>query len=163
MNGDEKIAYLNRIMEDKGYGGCNIKLEWIRGRPFAIMYMFKPAYVELFTQKVNMELGLELAQVKTDYTNGVKGLNITKIFDRLVESINDISNANEPINEERIFSLEAVYNYCIKEYKFNVDRARNILNFENKYDVVIYCNALHKMGLYETPDHRFYVPLEVGL
>ena len=158
MNDD--AIYLSDVMKSKGYGGCNIKLETIGGRPWAIMYMIRQDLVELFAQKVNMELGLPLAMVKTSFTMGVKGLNVTRIFHQLLDCIEDISCADEPVNEDRLFSLTKVFYYCLENYRSTIEQCIE-LNLENSYEVVVYCNAIHNIGLYETPDGRFYVPEEV--
>ena len=101
--------YLKDTISSKGYGGSNVKLEWIGGRPWAILYLFEQDLSELFAFKVNIELGLPLGQVKTGYTMGVKGLNITRVAEDLINSIQDISCADEPVNDVRIFSLDSVF------------------------------------------------------
>ena len=107
-------VYLNDVLKQKGYGGCNLKLETIHGKSWLVLYPFNGAYV--IAEKCNIELGCSVVPLKTGYTMGVPGLNVSNCYTQLLQVIDQLSPISAPVNYPRVVSVDDMYEYVKQNY-----------------------------------------------
>ena len=162
---DEKQhdQYINDVLEQKGYGGCSIKLERINKRPFVVLYLSKYNATEFFVNKCIVELGIEkMAPVRTQYTMCVPGVNVTSCFYDLVEKIHKLSSFENPIDTSNLYSeIECLNKLCIK-FPEDAERCRRVLNEKDAIGIILYCARINQISLKIVED-KFFIPYEVEL
>lgn len=137
-------TYLNDILKQKGYGGCNLKVENIHGKNWLILYPLTGAYI--LAEKLNIECNCPCVPVKTCYTMGVPGLNISNCYTMLLEVIDQITPIKEPCDTHRVISVDDMYNYLKHEYPESYQHCKD-LHLTRKEEVINLIEALHNIGL----------------
>ena len=157
---DLQDQYLYDVLKQKGYGGCNLKLESIHGKNWLVLYPFKKALC--IAEKCNIELCCPVVPLKTRYTMGVTGLNVSNCYGQLLKVIDSLSEADAPVDCQRVISVDDMYEYVKREYPDSFQHCLD-LNITGKAEVVNLIEALNNMGLHRVSvdgNITGYIPLE---
>ncbi|MGN0176674.1 MAG: hypothetical protein ACI389_02430 [Methanobrevibacter sp.] len=141
---DLQDQYLYDVLEQKGYGGCKLKVEKIHGKSWLVLYPFSNAYV--IAEKCNMELCCPVVPLKTKYTMGVPGLNVSNCYTQLLEVIDQLSDIDLPISYDKVVSVDDMYEYCRTQYPDTFQHCLE-LNIQDKAEVINLVDALNHLGL----------------
>lgn len=141
---EKEETYLCTVLKEKGYGGCTLKAEKIRGKYFLIVYPFKGAY--LLAEKMNAELGVPVVPVKTGYTMGAPGLNVSNCYTKFLELVDQVTCIDEPVDYGHIISVEEMFKYCKEHYPSTVENCYDI-NITDEAGIVNVCDAFHHLHL----------------
>lgn len=153
-------TYLNDILKQKGYGGGTLKLETICGKNWLILYPLTGAY--MIAEKLNIECNCPVVPVKTGYTMGVPGLNVSNVYTMLLEVIDQLSPINQPVDYRKVISVDDMYEYVKREYPESFQHCMD-LNITKKAEVINLIEALNDIGLSIVScdgEITGYIPLE---
>lgn len=137
-------SYLNDILSQKGYGGCTLKAEKIHGKTWLILYPLNGAY--LLAEKLNVECNCPVVPVRTGYTMGVPGLNVSNCYTMLLEVIDQVSAINNPVDYSRVISVDDMFNYVKREYPESFQHCVE-LHLQTKPEFINLIDALNDIGL----------------
>lgn len=143
-NPDLQDQYLHDLLKDKGYGGCTLKLENIRGKNWLVLYVFNAPY--LFAEKCNVELGVPVVPLKTGYTMNIPGLNVSNCYTQFLDLIDKISPRDEPVDTGNIINVDDMFEYCKKHYPSTVDHCIDI-NITSPEGIINVVDAFENLGL----------------
>ncbi len=157
---DLQDYYLYDVLKQKGYGGCNLKVETIHGKSWLILYPYRGAY--LIAEKCNVELACPVVPLKTRYTMNVPGLNVSNCYGQLLQVIDQLTPFDQPVDSCKIISVDDMYEYVKREYPVSFQHCKE-LNIIVKPEVVNLISALNNLGLqYVSINGEItgYIPLE---
>ena len=100
--------------------------------------------------------------LKTRYTMGVTGLNVSNCYGQLLKVIDRLSEADAPVDYRKVISVDDMYEYVKREYPVSFEHCKE-LNIIVKPEVVNLISALNNLGLqYVSINGEItgYIPLE---
>ncbi len=141
---DLQDDYLNDVLKSKGYGGCNLKAEKIHDKYWLVLYPYHGGYI--IAEKCNIELSCPVIPLKTRYTMGVLGLNVSNCYSQLLQVIDKLSPASKPIDYKKVISVDDMYDYVKKNYPESFQHCCD-LHITKKAEVINLIEALNDIGL----------------
>lgn len=141
---DLQDKYLNDVLTDKGYGGCNLKAEKIRGKTWLVLYPLYGGYT--IAEKLNIELGCPVVPLKTRYTSGLCGLNVSNCYGMLLQVIDQLSDMKEKIDYSKVINVDDMYTYVTTNYPESFQHCLD-LNITAKTEVINLIEAINDMNL----------------
>ena len=141
---DLQDDYLHDVLKQKGYGGCNLKLETICGKNWLVLYPYNGAY--MIAEKLNIECNCPCVPVKTKYTSNVPGLNVSNCYTMLLQVIDQLTPINQPVNYNRVISVDDMFEYVKTEYPESFKHCMD-LHLQSKTEFINLIDALNDIGL----------------
>ncbi|KZX11340.1 hypothetical protein MBORA_15850 [Methanobrevibacter oralis] len=143
--GDSEMDYVIKTLDDKGYGPCNIKLDWINEHPFIVLYCLEG--VTELVQKFNY-LGVGVLPIKDSYTMGVPGINLNRNISKVVEYVDQITNKGEDPKMDGVKSIEDVKVWLKLHYPHDIQDLLN-MGIDNDIGIINVLNHKYQLGLME--------------
>lgn len=146
---DMQDTYLYDVLRDKGYNGCNLKPQKIRGKYRLILYPFNYGY--LLCEKMNLECGVSVAPLKTRYTHGLAGLDLSNCYGDFLSRIDQVSCSDQPVQMDHVIKPEDMFKYVQEHYGETVEHCKEI-NINKPAEIINVVNATHNLNLYIVSD-----------
>ena len=101
--------------------------------------------------KLNQEVGCPVVPLKTKYTSGIVGLNVSNCYTPLLELIDKVSDSDEPINTSMLYSVDDVFNFIQGEYPGIVEHCQEI-NINDPKEIINVADAFENLHLTRIQD-----------